>query len=144
MHRDIARLLVLLAVVRVITIVACPAPVPPPRPPSRREADRQLRHYTTHRQPASPKSHRDRDHASDNYQSDLNISSPPPGGLVTPFTDRPSAVENARASRTAACVSPEPLAETGGGPLAPSQGQRGVFLPPPPPRFVARGRRAQN
>ncbi|XP_043211742.1 CCN family member 1-like isoform X2 [Amphibalanus amphitrite] len=46
MHRDIARLLVLLAVVRVLTVVACPAPAPPPRS-TLRVADHHLRHHLT-------------------------------------------------------------------------------------------------
>ena len=62
MHRDIARLLVLLAVVRVLAVTACPAPAPSPaslpRLP-RREADTQLKHYVTRRKPALPQSNRD-------------------------------------------------------------------------------------
>ena len=59
MHRDIARLLVFLAVVRVLTVVACPAPAPPPTRLFHREADRQLRHQATRRRPAIPRPIRD-------------------------------------------------------------------------------------
>ena len=62
MHRDIARLLVLLAVVRVLAVAACPAPAPSPaslpRPP-RREVDTQLKHFVTRRKPVLPRPNRD-------------------------------------------------------------------------------------
>ena len=59
MHRDLARLLVLLAVVRVLTVVACPAPAPPRPTLYHREADRLLKRHTTRRRPALPKTNRD-------------------------------------------------------------------------------------
>ena len=54
MHRDIARLLVILAVVRVLVLAACPAPVPQRIWP-KHEQDRHLRHCTTRRRPAAPR-----------------------------------------------------------------------------------------
>ena len=59
MHRDIARLVVLLAVVRVLTVVACPAPAPTPSWLTHREQDWQLKHRVTRRRPATPRPSRD-------------------------------------------------------------------------------------
>ena len=58
MHRDIARLLVLLVVVRVLTIVASPAIAPPPAP-THSDVNRQLKHLVTRRRPATPRHSRD-------------------------------------------------------------------------------------
>ena len=59
MHRDLTRLLVLLAVVRVLVTAACPAPVPVTVPAKHRDKDQLLRHSVTHRRPACPRSRRD-------------------------------------------------------------------------------------
>ena len=56
MHRDLARLLIVLAVVRVLSLSCLPSAAPPvDESPRRLELDRPLRHFITHRRSAAPR-----------------------------------------------------------------------------------------
>ena len=123
MHRDIVRLLALLAVVRVVTTVACPAPAPLPRP-AHTGADDKLRHHVRVRKPVFP---RDTRYPSSSASRDRNSTLD-----QTTDSQRPPTFKFSRASRTTASVPTVTNSPTAGEPPAPPQGQRGV-LPPPVP-----------
>ena len=121
MHRDIARLLVLLAVVHVLTVVACPAPAPQPRT-THREADRELQRHVYRRKLAMPRreaaeaakcNNRDRDSTLNPLASIRPLDSPPQR-----FSNQTSAaVPTAHASRApvpSVCApsQPEPRRQT--------------------------------
>ena len=140
MHRDIARLLVLLATVRVLTVAACPAPAPQPRL-IHRESDRQLRHHVTTRKPPLPRpnrdpatTNRDSDPASDRW----GFTRP---AAARPTQRTPSQLPARRAAvAIVACFSAEPHGTTNGGPLeSPTRRPTQTAAPqtvdpsPPPP-----------
>ena len=120
MHRDIARLLVLLAVVRVLTVVACPAPAPPPRS-TLRVADHHLRQHLTVRKPAFPRNF------SRNSSNSTCDSAP---ALAT---QRLPVFKSSRASGTTA-RSPAPRAEPHGRQLAAVSPHPPLQLRAPPAR----------
>ena len=118
MHRDIARLLVLLAVVRVLTIVGSPAPKPPPTP-RHWDVNQQLSNQIIRRRPAAPKSSRDfvpcryRDGesplVSDGVTSDGASSCPQHPVIETLVRVAPEPRATARGPPDAREGSPEPL-----------------------------------
>ncbi|KAF0303911.1 hypothetical protein FJT64_024168 [Amphibalanus amphitrite] len=86
MHRDVARLLILLAVVRVLSLACIPAAAPSTAESSRRrEPDRQLRHHVTPRRPADP---RPSGLPSESRPSRPGAAEPSPGRAAPPRAGR--------------------------------------------------------
>ena len=111
MHRDIARLLVFLAVVRVVTVVACPAPAPPLPRLFHRQADRQLRHQATRRRPAIPRPMCDLSRPSLlPYQGLSTATTPEPlHSRTSVMLCRETAATGWRLVRVVALVAPRPI-----------------------------------
>ena len=135
MHRDIARLLVFLAVVRVVTVVACPAPAPPPPKLIHQEADRQLRLHATRRKPAIPRPNRDFSYSHGRVSvPDRWGDAPPDTGpsLPTRHGRTPEPHRTSQTTRTGAHDLPRPA--------APRRQPRAAIppgMPPGPPRRPA-------
>ena len=172
MHRDIARLLVLLAVVRVLTVVACPAPAPQRRI-THREADREFQRHVYQRKPTIPRreaakcNNRDHDQTLNPLASNRPLDSPPQrisnqtsAGVPAVSASRapepsvcaPSQPETIQTAQTTATGPPArrcrtvPAAPDAPSPLSPPLGQRRAARSGGrrPQRRGARGRRGRG